>query len=416
MKKIAFIVQRYGLEVNGGAEYHCRILAERLQSTYDIDILTTCSLEYLKWTNHYPAGATTVNGINVLRFPTAHPRMGKGFSTINRRLTRYARAKRSKWSVWRDAAVRSLTGNSIASYSYLWAKYQGPFVPDLVRYLHENHARYDVLIFFTYLYYPTIEGLTVAPHKSILIPTAHDEPPIYLPVFNNLFSLPKAILYNSLSEKRFVNRTFHNESIYSSIVGVGVEAAEVDPHYPVAEVLGTDEPYLIYIGRIDTAKGCDVLFEYFIRYTASGSPALRLVLVGQAFMPVPDHPAIIPVGFVDEAVKISLLAGAKALVIPSLFESLSMVTLESFAHGIPVIANGNCDVLNDHIELSKGGVAYKNYPEFAQAVDRMLSQDSREMAQNARAYVAQRYTWDKVVANFSTAVDYVMSHPKAGPG
>lgn len=409
MKKIAFIVQRYGLEVNGGAEYHCRILAERLTVLYEVDILTTCSLEYQKWSNHYPPGADVVNGLSVLRFPTQHNRMGKEFSSANRKLTRHSRPGKRSWRIRLEAWWWFLTGNSITRYRDRWAEYQGPYVPGLISHLTQHHDQYDALIFFTYLYYPTIEGLKIAPHKSILIPTAHDEPPIYLPVFTNLFSLPKAILYNSLSEKRFVNRMFHNESLYADIVGVGIEPAMTTHADAAANRPTIDSPYLIYIGRIDTAKGCDGLFDYFIRYKEKAPSALKLVLVGQAFMPIPEHPDFVTVGFVDEGVKVALLERAVALVIPSLYESLSMVTLESFSYGIPVIANGHCEVLDDHIKVSNGGISYKNYPDFEQAVHQILEQDRSKMARNARTYVEQNYTWDKVLTKFAKAVDYVTS-------
>lgn len=410
MKKIALIVQRYGVDVNGGAEHHCRLLAERLKTTYEVDVLTSCALEYRQWANYYPAGASDVNGIRVVRFPTLQNRDEERFSRMTHRLTKQAPPGEQKWVTTLKAWGRPLIGKSVARYSTLWAHYQGPYVPGLVRYLKQQHEQYAVLVFFTYLYYPTIEGLKVAPHKAILIPTAHDEPPIYLPVFKKLFSLPKAILYNSLSEKRFVNRLFHNELLYSDIVGVAVEPMGVSTGASAASLLGSDSPYLIYIGRIDPAKGCAVLFDYFIRFKENNPSSLKLVLVGQPFMPVPDHPDLQSVGFVDEAVKLTLLQEARALVIPSLYESLSMVTLESFSQGIPVIANGDCEVLSDHINGSQAGVLYRNYADFDQAVHQILTLDRPALALKAKQYVKQQYTWERVLAKFTKTVDYVIGN------
>ncbi|MFT4032855.1 MAG: glycosyltransferase family 4 protein [Siphonobacter sp.] len=407
MKKIALIVQRYGLEVNGGAEYHCRILAEQLKSIYQVDVLTSCALDYVDWANYYPEGKTIINDIQVIRFPTLYKRQDELFAKMTKKLSLFTEHKKH---IFRDIYYKLLPlvrRNTIRKYSKLWTNYQGPYMPGLLDYLKNNHQQYDAFIFFTYLYYPTIEGLKIVPSKSILIPTAHDEPPIYLPVFDHLFLLPKAILYNSISEKQFINQKFHNESIYSDIVGVGIEPFQGTIHHSVAELLKTDAPYLIYIGRIDPAKGCDILLDYFTRYKERYPSQLKLVIVGKAFMPLPEHPDIIPMGFVEEEIKVTLLKQAKALVIPSLFESLSMVTLESFSYGIPVIANAHCEVLKDHIELSEAGFLYRDEADFDKAVDSILADKVEGMATKAMYYVSKHYTWSRIIEKVAKAVDYV---------
>ena len=407
MKRIAFVVQRYGVEVNGGAEYYCRLMAERLANTCEVDVLTSCALEYVKWTNWYPAETVMINGVRVRRFATKHERLVKEASRAEHKLKKWSRPEEWQGLGRLKMLARALVGKSIRRYSRLWAQFQGPYTPDLISYLKSNHQQYDALIFITYLYYPTIVGLDVAPHKSIFIPTAHDEVPIYLPVFRPLFQKPRAILFLTPAERSFVHQLFQNESIRNDVVGVGIEPARALAEQPVSEILGTDSDYLLYIGRIDTAKGCDTMFEFFIRYKASHPSPLKLVLVGQAFMPIPEHADLLPVGFVDEPVKATLLQHAKALVMPSPYESLSMVTLESFAVGIPVIATAECAVLRDHIVGSQAGIAYRSYEEFATAVDQILTQDSSEMASNGRAYVQHYYTWETVLAKFDQAVDYV---------
>ncbi|MBD2756784.1 glycosyltransferase family 4 protein [Spirosoma validum] len=409
-RKIAFVVQRYGVEVNGGAEYLCRILAEQLTrtNTYEVDVLTSCALEYVTWANWYPAETTDINGVRVHRFTVAHERQeGDWPNLVERKIKKWSRPEEwqglGRLRMW----GRALVGKSVRRYSQIWAQNQGPYTPDLITYLKRNHKQYDALIFITYLYFPTVAGLNVAPKKSIFIPTAHDEIPIYLPVFREVFQKPKAILFLTAAEKRFVHQLFRNEAIYNDILGIGIESNQATAGVSVAQLLGTDSPYLIYIGRIDLAKGCDDLFNYFIRYKENKPGPLKLVLVGQTFMPLPEHPDIIPVGFVEEAVKVSLLKSAKLLIIPSLQESLSMVTLESFAYGIPVIANRGSEVIKDHIELSQAGLLYADYAGFEQAVDQLLVQDSSEMGRKGKLYVDQNYTWDKVLARFAKAVDYV---------
>ncbi|QMW01589.1 glycosyltransferase family 4 protein [Spirosoma foliorum] len=409
MRKIAFVVQRYGVEVNGGAEYYCRVLAERLTSTYEVDVLTSCALEYVTWANWYPAATTQINGVNVHRFPTHYERQAKDhlMYETERKIKKWSRPEEWHGMGWLRMWGRALVGKTVRRYMMRWAQYQGPYTPDLITFLKRNHQQYDALIFITYLYYPTIAGMSIAPQKSIFIPTAHDEIPIYLPGFRTLFHKPRAILFLTSAEKRFVNQLFKNEAIYNDVIGVGIEKIDVNPTNLPTTALTVEAPYLIYIGRIDKAKGCAELFDYFIQYKENHPSDLKLVLVGQAFMPIPDHPDLLLAGFVDEEVKIDLLKKAKALVIPSQHESLSMVTLESFAYGIPVLANKKCEVLEDHINLSRAGLLFSDYTSFADAVQQLLAQDSSEMSEKGQAYIEQNYTWDKVLAKFTKAVDYV---------
>lgn len=408
--KLAFIVQRYGLEVNGGAEYHCRIVVEKLKDIYDIEVLTSCAKDYLTWADEYPEGETVINDVKVKRFASGLTRDWRKFRSIGRKL----RKRKPYQKILRFLGLlpfyEKIIPARIANDDYeKWIQYQGPYLPKLIEHLKQNHQNYDALIFFTYLYYPTIYGVKVAPEKSILIPTAHDEPPIYFPFFREFFNTPKAILYNTISEKRFVNRMFNNDNIYSDIVGVGIEAVEPTVVYNVKEVLKTDCEYLVYIGRIDASKGCKILCDYFLDYKKAGNKNIKLVFVGQTFMQIPENEDIIAMGFVDEDIKIALLKNAKALIIPSFYESLSLVTLESMAYGIPVIANEKCEVLKDHIENSKAGFLYNDYAGFKTALDTIFdpNTDMSILSHNAKQYVAENYTWKVTIQKYQEAINYV---------
>jgi glycosyltransferase involved in cell wall biosynthesis len=251
--------------------------------------------------------------------------------------------------------------------------------------------------------------LRVAPEKSILIPTAHDEPPIYMPGFKAFFKLPKAILYNTQAEKNFVNEVFNNSDIYSAVVGVGIDTYVPKTTISAREILNSESPYLIYIGRIDAAKGCEMMFNHFLKYKKATRNDVKLVLVGKAFMDIPQSNDIIAMGFINDEMKHSLLVGASALIIPSFYESLSLVTLESMAEGIPVIANEKCEVLKDHINTSHAGFIFGNYTSFKLAIDSIFdySTDKDLMKSNAKKYVSDNYRWSSVLDKFGKVIDYI---------
>ena len=409
-KKIAFIVQRFGAEVNGGAELHCRLIAERLNGIYDVEILTSCAKNHITWFDEYEAGISIINNLKVHRFPTGNPQNRKKLRLITCKLYKKKTYQKLLRSLGLLSAYEKLIPSAITDEDYAkWVQYQGPYLPDLIQYLKDHSSQYDALIFFTYLYYPTIEGLKVSPKKSILVPTAHDEPPIYFPFFRQVFNSPKALLYNTLSEKRFVNRLFNNEAIYSDIAGVGIDIAEPSGDININDMLGNNADYLIYIGRVDTLKGCAMLCDYMMRYNHTAKKPVKLVLVGQVTMQVPVNENIIALGFVDDDVKNTLLKNASALVMPSFYESLSLVTLESMAYGIPVIANKSCEVLKDHIESSQAGFLFTDFEDFKKALDTLFDSgtDLTTMREKATVYIAKNYTWPATLQKYKDAIDYV---------
>ena len=111
-----------------------------------------------------------------------------------------------------------------------WLRQQGPWCPALLDYLERNHHQHDVLVFFTYLYAPTVLGMAIAPHKSILVPTAHDEPAIRLEIYKELFSLPAGLAYNTEVERRFLTTHFSIRAIEEETIGCGVELPQAQAY------------------------------------------------------------------------------------------------------------------------------------------------------------------------------------------
>lgn len=388
-KKICFIVQRYGLDVNGGAELHCRQLAEHLKQyyNYDIEVLTTKAKDYITWKDEYENSQEIINKIKVKRFSVKYPTNIKDFRRIN-----------FKFLHWRLKQNEEI----------IWLNKQGPRVPNLIKYLRNNKEKYDVFIFFTYLYYPTVLGVKEVKDKAIVIPTAHNEPFLKMKIFDNVFKLPKALFFNTIEEQDLIHNKFHNENIISDIGGVGIEIPNIISAQKFKEKYKLDK-YIVYVGRIDLGKNCNKLFKDFIKYKKYNNNDLKLVLMGKSVIDIPVHKDIISLGFVTDEDKFNGIAGAKLLVLPSKFESLSMVVLEAMALGVPVVVNGQCDVLRGHCIKSKAGLYYNNYKEFQKAINYILNNEkyAKIMGKNGKKYVKLNYQWDVILSKLNKLIEII---------
>jgi glycosyltransferase involved in cell wall biosynthesis len=267
-------------------------------------------------------------------------------------------------------------------------------------------ASYDRVIFFTYLYYTTWAGLPAASGlvPTVLHPTAHDEAPLYLELFQTTFRHPSAFAFSTEEESELVARRFAVRQP-GRVIGIGVdleEATEADPA-PFREAHGLGErPYLLFVGRLDPAKGSEELFDFFAAYKRRNPGPLALVFLGDPVRPLPDHPDVIRTGFVDDALKRSALAGALALVQPSFFESFSMVLTEAWAQGKPALVQGHCAVLEGQARQSGGGIPYRGFAEFEAALDRLVDDVDlrRRMGEAGRRYVERHYAWPRVLDSY----------------
>jgi len=430
--KIGFVVQRYGAEILGGSEYHCRLIAERLAAKHDVDVLTTCARDYVTWKNEYPEGNDRIKGVTVRRFPVAAQRDINAFNQYSDWIFHHSHTREDELK---------------------WLEMQGPWSPALRDYLNKHHKAYDALIFFTYLYAPTVMGLRVDPARSILVPTAHDEPAIHLGIYKELFRLPAAVAYNTEVERQFLKTTFEIGAAAEEVVGCGVDLLpggdgatardgrddrqERGPVSSVAMAMAMDEPtstdeesgpspqisrpgirfqrrhrladqFLLYGGRIDPGKGCEELLEYFTSYKEQAGTA-DLVLMGVKLMQLPELPWVRFAGLLSERERLDALEAATIVVVPSPFESLSLLALEAMAVGTPVLCNGQSDVLVEHCRRSNAGLWYTNRDEFVEATKLLLSDDRlrRAMGRNGKDYVKREYRWESILAKYDRLITAV---------
>ncbi len=390
--KLAVVVQRYGADLNGGAELHARYIAERLARHADVEVLTTCARDYITWRNELPPGTDSVNGLSVKRFKVSRERNPSDFG----KLSQY---------VFGDL-------HSIAD-ELKWLQAEGPTSPELIDYLLQDTNRYDYVIFFSYRYYHAYHGIRVIPQRAILVPTAERDPALGLAIFRPTFRAVRAVMYNSYEEQSLIHKVSENEHVPGVVVGIGSEVPETaspERFRHRAEITGD---FMLYVGRIDENKGCAEMFDYFQRYSSQVSNKLKLVLIGSPVMNIPKHPNIRHLGFVTEEEKYDAMAAATVLLMPSYFESLSMVTIEAWAMNLPVIVNGKCDVLRGQTIRANGGLYYESYGEFAESVHALeTNRDLRlKFAGDGRTYYEGHYTWDVIEQKYISMIDQLEASP-----
>jgi glycosyltransferase involved in cell wall biosynthesis len=385
-KKIGIIVQRYGIEINGGAEYHARLIAEKMSQYFDVEVFTSTARDYITWNHHYPNQYQPVNHIPVHRFPVQKPRNPKTFGQIQNLI---------------------FDDEHTLADELRWMEEQGPYFPDLLETLEKRENEFAYYFFFSYRYYHSYHGVKRFKDKAVLVPTAEHDPVVYLRLFKDFFNMPGAIIYNSHEEKEMIHKVSGNEQVLGDIVGIGSEIpGSFDPQ-SFRDKYDIREKYFIYIGRLDENKGVPELLRFYLRLLNEEAFDLTLVLMGKSVIDIPVHPKIKFLGFLLDENKFDALGGAEFLAIPSQFESLSMVTLEAWAVGKPVVANGRTGVLQGQCRRSNAGLWYTNYQEFKKII--LLLNENQElkeiMGRNGKNFFETHYSWPVIENKYLNIID-----------
>ena len=383
--RVAFVVQRYGPEVVGGAELHCRWVAEHLAERHEVEVLTTTATDYLSWKNTLEAGASELNGVTVRRFPVVRERDVRRFDPVANKVCFFDHT---------DAEERA------------WLEEHGPVCPELIEHLRRNAPGFDALIFFSYRYWTTYFGLQVAPRKSILVPTAEHDRVLYLRLFREFYRLPATIAFNTPEERILIERVTGNESLPGEVVGTGINRPAVVPVAEVETRLDLLGDYLVYVGRIEPEKGCAVMIDHFLRWQRETRANVTLALFGRGTMSFSENAHVRLMGVVPDAEKLAAIARSRALVMPSRHESLSMVALEAWMMQRPVLANGDCEVLRGQLLRADGGLYYRRYEEFAAALDLLMGEPALadELGRQGHAYFQENYAWERIMEKYDRLI------------
>ncbi len=379
---------RCGADVFGGAETYCLQLARRLAAAWDIDVLTTCARDYMTWENAYPEGHSYELGVHVQRFPVDRPRDVARFNRLSERIN--FDVERSSISLQEE-----------------WMLAQGPVSSELERYVAAHRHRYDAFFFFCYLYATTYFLLPLVTDKAFLVPFAHDEWPLRMRIWNEFFKLPQCIVFNSPEEHDFVRARFSRSTVDGPIIGTGIEPPPYASAGSFREQFGIREPFVLYLGRIDPSKGCDVLVEDFLKFRIAHDAPAKLVLAGERHMAFKPHDDILVLGPIDDQTKWQALAACDLLVMPSAYESLSLAVLEAWAVGKAVLVNAHAAALVGQCKRSGGGLWYSNYEEFEAALTVMNEEVRKKLGRQGMDFINDTCRWETVEGAYRSLLNPV---------
>jgi glycosyltransferase involved in cell wall biosynthesis len=285
----------------------------------------------------------------------------------------------------------------------------------LIAYVRDHAEHYDAFVFFGYLYATTSLVLPLVAHKSVLVPFAHDEWMLRLPMWDGVFTAAGSVVTVSAQERDLVAHRFPARGVErDATIPPGIEAPPERSAARFRDRFGIHEPFLLYLGRVDPSKGTDALFDDVRRYRSNVPSAPKLVVAGTIDTPIVKNAGIIAVGPLDEREKWDAIEACELVVVPSEFESLSLVVLEAWACGRSVLVNARSSVLVGQCRRANGGVWYGTSDEFAAALDLLDAWARRILGAQGQAYVAETYRWNEAIRSFLAIIDSARGFERTG--
>jgi glycosyltransferase involved in cell wall biosynthesis len=419
--KFAFITPRYGADIPGGPEHACRLLAEQLSTRHEVDVLTTCAGDPQTWKNEYTEGADRIRGVLVRRFAVNHLHDRAAFNQYSDRLLSMPRSRADEVS---------------------WSRRLGPQSNGLIEHLKRQQRSYDVLVFFSLMHATTVDGIAIAPERSIVFPYLQLKPALRFALWTDILNSARAVALFSEAEKRLLVHYVASRPRIEEMVGIGIDPPpqlsyprhQQDP----ADALGAeDEPteaqqsepeylsgrgvtfrrqhrlygnFAMYGGRVEPDNGCEEMLEYFNTYAEAESP-LSLVLMGVKMMKVPEQAHVVLGGVIPDRERMAAYEAADVTIAPAAEDLLAQGALESLAVGTPVLTSARNETAAGHCVKANAGLSYANREEFVETLG-LLARNTRlreALGENGRNYVRQHYRWEHVLGRFERLVGRVRS-------
>ncbi len=384
IEKLYYVIAWYGQEA-GGAEYHAHLLCETFQDLgVEVEVLTTCSKDVgSNWyKNHYAPGLTEVGDVRVRRFPVKRAE-AKRFHALNGRLINGLSL--------RPKEAEEFFQNSINSDA-------------LMDYIREKTGNAPV-IFMPYQYGTSVIGTRVCPERSFLIPCLHDEPIAYLPPVKDMFQRVRGILFSTPPEAAFARSLYDlTEDQTRETFGVGIHEDFHADAERFREQYRINGSFILCVGRKDPGKNVYYLVELFNRYVKEEKSTLKLVVIGPGKLtdiPPESSDKIIDIGLASQQDIRDACAAADLLVQPSNRESFSMVIMESWLAGTPVLVNGHCDVTRWLTSVANGGLYFNDYYEFRHALNLLVHEPvvAERLGEQGREHITAHYGWRDIASH-----------------
>ncbi len=415
--KFAFITPRYGADIGSGVEHACRLIAEHVCQRHDVDVLTTCARDHRTWKNESSEGADRVRGVLVRRFGVSGVPDHIGFDALTQRLQTSPRSRAEELE---------------------WVRLHGPWSPGLIEYIKRTHRSYDVLVFFGLWHPLTVQGLEIAPDRSVLFPYLQLQPSLRFALWPDVVRLARGVGFFSESERRLLHAYVGVRHPSEEVVGIGVDPppqqsyprhqqdpndeivedddANTDAEAEPAEYLsGRGVPFrrrhrlygrfALYGGRVESDNGCEEMLEYFDSYASSDGDA-TLVLMGLKMMKVPEEPYLRLAGVIPDRERMTAFEAADVTIAPASDDLLAQPLLESLAVGTPVLASARNRAAVEHCRRAGAGLYYASREEFVGALTLLTKNTNlrEKLGANGRAYIRSHHRWDGVLGRFDRLI------------
>lgn len=392
MKKIGFVIPWYGDNIPGGAETDLRGLAKHMvKRGVDLEILTTCVKEFLgDWGKDYhKPGVTVEGGVTVRRFPVKKRDAG-AFGEVNLKLMH--------GQYWLSRKDEQTFVNEMVNSTQLY------------EYIREHKDEYSVFAFTPYMFGTTYFGVQECMEKAVVMPCFHDETYTYMKCFRRVYSQVAGMVFHAKPERELTEKIYDLSGVKTMDIGCGLDVDLASDPERFRRKYGIKEPFILYAGRKDVGKNIYTLIDYFCEYKARQQEKdgafkdLKLVLLGGGEVEIPHgcENEILDLGFVPIQDKYDAYGAAGVFCQPSKNESFSLVIMESWLCGRPVMVSEQCEVTKNFVQESSGGLYFNNYFDFEGALSYLLEHEdvAKQMGQNGKQYVKDNFAWDIIVDKY----------------
>jgi len=395
--KITAVVPRFSTKILGGAEKHAYDVLKAFPANCKITLLTSTAIDYVSWKNYFKPGNEIYERFTIERFQNLRVRNIKKFNELSE-------------------YIYKKFPDQTSDDEKNWLEAQGPYCPNLLKRIDEIKDETDLFIFFSYLYYPILNGIKLVPSKSILVPMFHDEPPIYLSQYKHIYNDSLFYAFNTPEERNLFEKVFHFKPTKQAIIGTYIKEIEVNKPIPKNTKLSENSKpkILLTIGRMDLGKGIYELVQNFQNWISTSNENCELHLIGA------NPPKLVSkfasknirfLGSLSDIDKFKAIANADLLINPSSVESFSIVIMEAWSQGIPILVNAKSEVLVGHCKRSNGGLWYSDEESFTNTLNYMIRNKKllEKLGLNGKKYINSNFTQEIIQDKWQKLLEIYLS-------